>query len=235
MVIADHVNSQRRIGPRQHKANSVPFDELAREYDAWFDKAGSLIFHIETKAFREILTTLPKPWLEVGVGSGRFARELGIETGIDPSYKLIEMARYRGINSFLGRMEQKLFDEESFGTVFLICSLCFLDAPQEVLAEADRILMPGGKIVLGVVLKESPWGQLYSTKKTEGHRYYKHAIFYTYEEVAELIFQAGFGIERIISTLFQRPGKVHYVERHRNGYDPRAGFTIITAVKRQAG
>lgn len=231
MVIADHVNSQRRIGPRQHKAGSIPFDELAREYDAWFDKAGSLIFRIETKALKELLTTLQKPWLEVGVGSGRFARELGIETGIDPSYKLIEMARYRGINAFLGRVEQKLFEGESFGTVFFICSLCFIDAPRVVLNEANRILMPGGRVVLGLVLRESPWGQLYSIKKAEGHPYYKHANFYTYEEVADLIFHAGFSIERIISTLFQRPGRVHTIEQPRNGYDPRAGFSVITAIK----
>ena len=49
------------------------FDDLASEYDAWFDKEGSLIFFIELQAFRALLQSLPKPWLEVGVGSGRFA------------------------------------------------------------------------------------------------------------------------------------------------------------------
>ena len=31
--------------------------------------------------------------------------------------------------------------------------LCFLDSPLDVLKEVCRILVPGGKIVLGLVLK----------------------------------------------------------------------------------
>ena len=68
------------------------------------------------------------------------------------------MASERGINAFLGRGEQELFDEESFGTVFLIVTLCFLNSPLDVLRKAKRILIPGGKLVLGLVLKKSPWG-----------------------------------------------------------------------------
>jgi len=59
------------------------FDNLALAYDAWFEGEGKLIFAIETRALQEVLPSLPKPWLEVGVGSGRFAQALGIETGVD--------------------------------------------------------------------------------------------------------------------------------------------------------
>jgi SAM-dependent methyltransferase len=209
-----------------------PFDDLALEYDAWFDKEGSIIFFIEVQAFRSLLPSLPRPWLEIGVGSGRFAQALGIETGVDPSIKLVEMARKRGINAFLGWGEQGLFDEESFGTVFLIVTLCFLDSPLEVLKEASRILMPGGKIVLGLVLKESPWGQFYQQKKAKGHRFYKFATFYRCDEVVRLLTRAGFLTEKIVSTLFQRPGEVHRMEDPREGCFPDAGFTIIVARKR---
>jgi len=220
---------------RQSSTGWSPFDDLALEYDAWFDKEGSLIFFVEVQAFKSLLPTLPKPWLEVGVGSGRFAQALGIETGVDPSVKLVEMARRRGITAFLGRGEQELFDEESFGTVFLIVTLCFLDSPLDVLTEANRILMPGGKLVLGLVLKESPWGQLYQEKKKEAHRFYRYATFYSCDEVVRLMVQAGFVTEKIISTLFQRPGKVQHVEEPREGYSPDAGFVIIVAGKQAAG
>jgi len=227
-----HRTVERNVAIRRHNSSLSPFDDLALEYDAWFDKEGSLIFFIEAQAFRELLPTLPKPWLEIGVGSGRFAQALGIETGVDPSIKLIEMARRRGINVFLGQGEQELFDEESFGTVFLIVTLCFLDSPLEVLKEANRILMPDGKIVLGLVLKESAWGQFYQAKKAEGHRFYKFATFYSCDEVVRLLVKAGFLTEKIVSTLFQRPGEVHRVEEPRESYFPDAGFTIIVAGKR---
>jgi SAM-dependent methyltransferase len=218
---------------RQNNAEWSPFDDLAAEYDAWFDKDGSLIFFIEVKAFKPLLPSLPKPWLEIGVGSGRFAQALGIETGIDPSIKLAEMARHRGITAFLGRGEEELFNEQSFGTVFLIVTLCFLGHPPDVLKEANRILMPGGRIVLGLVLKESPWGQFYQLKKARGHRFYKHANFYSYEEIVGLLDQAGFVNEKTISTLFQRPGKAKHVEEPKEEYLPDAGFTIIVAGKRE--
>jgi SAM-dependent methyltransferase len=233
MSSTNYKTRQPKAGMKQHNSGVSPFDDLALEYDAWFDKEGSLVFFIEVQAFRGLLPSLPKPWLEIGVGSGRFAQALGIETGLDPSIKLIEMARRRGISAFLGRGEQGLFDEESFGTAFLIVTLCFLDSPLDVLKEAHRILIPGGKIVLGLVLKDSPWGQFYQAKKAQGHRFYKFATFYTYEETLKLLEQAGFSMEKIVSTLFQQPGKVEHVEEPKEGYFPDAGFTIIVAGKRE--
>ena len=213
---------------------SSPFDSMASEYDAWFDKDGSLIFAIEVKAFEMMLSTLPKPWLEIGVGSGRFAQALGIESGIDPSVNLVRMARQRGINVATGRGEEVSFHDGSFGTVFLIVTLCFLKYPVDVLKESSRILTPGGRIVLGLVLKESPWGRLYQQQKDEGHRSYKYATFYSYEDVVGLLTQAGFRAERVCSTLFQKPGDVQAMEGPREGYSPDAGFTIITASKMES-
>jgi len=207
------------------------FDSLASEYDAWFEQEGKPIFDIEVRAFQEILPLLPRPWLEVGVGSGRFAQALGIENGIDPSAKLLEIAKKRGITGFLARGEEKFFDEKAFGTVFLIVTLCFVASPLDVLRESHRILKDGGKIVLGLVLRDSPWGKHYLAKKTEGHRFYQHATFYSYEEVAKLLAHSRFTVEKIVSTLFQKPGAVTEMETPQEGFHPDAGFTIIVADK----
>ena len=233
MQSTNYVTRQPKAEMKMESGDISPFDGLALEYDAWFDREGSLIFSIEVQAFRELLPSLPKPWLEIGVGSGRFAQALGIETGVDPSIKLIEMARHRGLTAFLGRGEQELFDEESFGTVFLIVTLCFLDSPLDVLREANRILVPGGKIVLGLVLKESHWGQFYQQKKEKRHRFYRYANFYSCDEVVRLIVQAGFVTEKIVSTLFQKPGEVRCAEEPKEGYFSDAGFTIIVTGKRE--
>lgn len=210
---------------------TLDFDSLASAYDAWFDEEGKLIFAIEVKAFQEVLPLLPRPWLEVGVGSGRFAQALGIETGIDPSAKLLAVARRRGITGFLARGEEPLFDEETFGTAFLIVTLCFVESPLAVLREARRILKAGGKIALGLVLRDSPWGRFYLAKKEEGHRFYRHATFYSYDEVVKLLGKAGFTVEMVVSTLFQKPGKVEEMEAPREGLSHDAGFTIVVAGK----
>ena len=225
-------NQPRIAGTKRSKNLVSPFDNLASEYDAWFDKDGRLIFFIEVQAFKTLLPTLPRPWLEIGVGSGRFAQALGIETGIDPSTKLVRMARQRGINALQGWGEYNLFDVGTFRTVFLIVTLCFLGSPLDVLKKAKRVLTPDGKLVLGLVLKESPWGKFYQQKKDEGHRFYKYATFYSHNEVIRLLTQAGFVTERTISTLFQKPEDVQNMEIHREGYYLDAGFTIIVAGKK---
>lgn len=227
--------TNRKFGMKRKGTASVSlFDNLAAEYDAWFDKEGSLVFSVEVQALRKLLPLLPKPWLEIGVGSGRFAHALGIETGIDPSANLLKIADSRGINVFQARGEQQLFDGESFGAAFLIVTLCFLDSPMDVLKEANRILIPTGKIVLGLVLRESPWGKLYQQKRNEGHRFYKYATFYSCDEVVRLLVKAGFVVEKIVSTLFQKPGQVQHEEEPREGYFPNAGFIIIVAGKRRS-
>jgi SAM-dependent methyltransferase len=208
-----------------------PFDALASAYDAWFEDEGKLVFAIEGEAFQEVLPLLPKPWLEVGVGSGRFAKALGIKAGIDPSAKLLAIARGRGIKVFQAKGEERFFDEETFGTIFLIVTLCFVESPIAVLHEAHRILRKGGKIVLGLVLQDSPWGRFYSAKKEEKHRFYKHATFHSYQGVTEFLEHTGFTAEKVVSTLFQKPNEVDEMEMPREGFSPDAGFTVVVARK----
>jgi len=230
-VSSNYRGLESSVRAKRNNGDISPFDELAAQYDAWFDEEGKLTFAIEVQAFGDVLPSLPKPWLEIGVGSGRFAQALGIETGVDPSVKLLQIAKHRGINTYLGRGEQQLFKRESVGTVFLIVTLCFLVSPLDVLKEANRILIPNGRVVLGLVLRESPWGKFYQRKKDEEHRFYRYATFYRCDEVVSLLVKAGFVTERIVSTLFQKPDKVLHMEEPREGYSPDAGFTVITGAK----
>jgi len=208
-----------------------PFDCYALAYDEWFDSEGKIIFETEVRAFRELANMLPKPWIEIGVGTGRFAEALGIRTGLDSSAKMLEIAGRRGIETYSGQAERLPFDSSSFGTAFLIVTLCFLPAPVAALKETHRILIPGGKIVVGVVLRSSPWGRLYYKKKQGGHHLYKDATFYSYEELSSMLLTCGFIIEKVISTLFQKPDKIKNIELPRTGFSPEAGFTIIVAGK----
>ena len=207
------------------------FDSLAWAYDSWFEEEGRLIFASEVEALRQALPLLPRPWIEVGVGSGRFAQALGIDIGLDPSSRLLKIARNRGARVLLGRGEEAPFKDGSFGAIFFIATLCFIDSPNRILTEAARLLKSQGKVVLGLVLKESPWGQLYQREKETSHRFYRHATFYSYAEVEVLLMQTGFSIEKVASTLFQNPGKVNHIELPRQGFSADAGFAVILAGK----
>ena len=211
--------------------DNSPFESKASEYDAWFDGAGKLIFASEVEALRIVLSSLPNPWLEIGVGTGRFAQALGIKTGIDPAGKMLEIAKERGISVFQIQGEEQFFNKEIFGTVFLILTLCFVRFPLMILHEANRILKLDGKIVIGTILKDSPWGMYYQRKKEEGHYFYEHATFYSYEEMHQLLKESGFTIERVISTLFQKPGEVKEIEIPEEAYTADAGFNVIIAGK----
>ncbi|MBN1190356.1 MAG: class I SAM-dependent methyltransferase [Dehalococcoidales bacterium] len=207
------------------------FNELAAEYDAWFDGEGRNVFKTELNALQSLLPYLPEPWLEIGAGSGRFAQALGIKTGIEPSLNMGKAAARRGINIVRGTGEQQIFSDASFGTVFLITALCFVKEPLKVMEETYRLLKSGGKMVLGLILKDNPWGQTYEQQKREGHPIYAHATFYRCNEVARLTLQAGFSGERIVSTLFQKPGYVEYPEDPLDGFYRDAGFVVIVAGK----
>ena len=207
------------------------FDSIAADYDAWYDNEGKLAFEIELRALQDLLLSLPKPWLEVGVGSGRFAQALGIETGIDPSAKLLEIAMRRGIRGHLGVGEDMPFEEESFGTAFLIVMRCFADKPAEVIKGTHRVLKADGKLVIGTMLRTGPWAKFYLKLKAEGDDLFRHAHFLSHEELLKMLKQSGFSTEKTISTLFQGPGEVKKMELPQEAYFVDAGFTVIVARK----
>jgi SAM-dependent methyltransferase len=218
-------------GNSEERSADSPFESLAEKYDAWFDDKGKLIFEIEVSCLKELLSGLPRPWVEIGVGSGRFAEALGIDTGLEPSEKLGRMASLRGIQVKSGRGEDHVFPEASFGTAFIIVTLCFVDDPLMVLSRTSEMLVDGGRLVLGLVAAESPWARFYVSQGETGHPFYRVARFYEYEEVLGLIRGAGFEHERTLSCLFQKPGMVESMESPRDGFFRDAGFIAMVCEK----
>ncbi|MGQ9678702.1 MAG: class I SAM-dependent methyltransferase [bacterium] len=208
-----------------------PFDEQAAKYDAWYDTKGKLAFEIELAALNPLLNDLPQPWLEVGVGSGRFAERLGIKIGVDLSEKLLELARKRGIQVYNASGEKLPFADCSFGTVFLLTTWEFLPEPLTVLKEIYRVLVPEGRFVNGYLDREGKWGKSYLVKAQQGHPLFKCARFDNYQTVVALTKQAGFEIDRTVSTLFQGPEETVVIEEPKEGYSPGASFVVLVGRK----
>lgn len=214
------------------KGIAEAFDVCAEDYDRWFDSPqGKVLFEMEVEAVRLLMKDLEKPFLEIGVGTGRFAKELKIDFGVDPSSKALEMAKRRKIKVKKARGEKLPFKDKTFGAVFLLFTLCFVDNPQKVVSEAKRVLKKGGSLIIGIINRESQWGQLYIKKKAEGHPIYRHARFYNISEAEKIAKKAGMTVAAYSSTLCQPPSETPYKEAAHKGLADGAGFVCILARK----
>ena len=213
------------------KANALPqtqpFDQLAARYDAWFDSPdGRPIFELEVSCLRDVMTPSGGRWLEVGVGTGRFAQALGVEEGIDPSVPMLEFAAKRGIRTRRGHGEDLPYADGSFDGVLMVVTICFLSDPESAIRECARVLKKGGHLVVGLVPSDSAWGGLYSRRGRGGHPFYSVATFYRSEEVIGMAGSAGFGPVRAASCLFSAPGEQLNASR-REGIVAGAGFVAM--------
>ncbi len=208
---------------------TAPFDALANDYDAWYDEpVGRAILAAELACLRRLVDTCSGRWIEVGVGSGRFAAGLEIGEGIDPAESMLRIAARRGVRTHLGTAENLPFPDGSFDGILLALTLCFIDDPAEALQECCRVLAGNGVLLVGIVPADSPWGWLYARKKAEGHRIYASATFRTVRETVGLVEAAGFHLRNAASTLLWDPDEqVESPPRLEDGADPRAGFVAL--------
>jgi ubiquinone/menaquinone biosynthesis C-methylase UbiE len=201
------------------------FDAYYKKYDAWYDKH-RFAFLSEVAAIRKVLPQESKG-LEIGVGTGRFAACLGVTIGIDPSSRMLDIAQERGVNVRMAVGEDIPFLNEAFDYVAILISLCFVESPQKVLAEAYRVLRKSGRIIVGIVDRESFLGKYYRSKKSV---FYKQAKFFSVQEATSLLEGAGFCSFSYYQTLSVLPDKMKAVERPKRGFG-KGGFVVISAIK----
>ncbi|MDQ7038617.1 MAG: class I SAM-dependent methyltransferase [Aquificota bacterium] len=207
------------------------FNLLSERYDAWYETPfGRSAYELECECVKRLLPAF-KTGVEIGVGTGRFAVKLGVRFGVDPSENMILKAKERGVVAVLGRTESLPFRDSVFDLALMIVTLCFLDNPLIALKEARRVIEPRGKLVLGLITRESMWAEFYMKKAREGHPIYREARFYSLSEVRYMLEEAGFRIEAVLYTLIEEPQDRRPVKNReiKEGTDPLAGFTCIRA------
>lgn len=182
------------------------FDRISDAYDDWYDQPeGKAIFNEELDCLSLVWRDYSGRWLEVGVGTGRFAKALGIAHGVDLSREMAAIAARRGVSAQVGRAEQLPFRGECFDGALMALTLCFLENPEAAFMECARVLRQNGKLVVGTVPADSLWGAAYEKKKAEGHPVYSHARFRTVEEIVGLAGKARFALQDARSALFRGP------------------------------
>jgi ubiquinone/menaquinone biosynthesis C-methylase UbiE len=207
----------------------LSFDEIAEIYDQWYDTpAGKAIFNAEVICLKQLGGLFKGRWLEVGVGTGRFASNLGIIEGIDPSLNMRKIAAARGIRTYAGYAESLPFPDASFDGVLIAMSLCFFKAPDQALKECSRILQPAGQLLIGEVPADTYWGESYEKKKATGHPIYSLADFRSSMEILALAGQAGFSLQNMACSLFWSPDSLPETNpRVEEGIRPGAGFLCL--------
>ncbi|MBN2483952.1 MAG: class I SAM-dependent methyltransferase [Candidatus Omnitrophica bacterium] len=203
------------------------FDKYYKQYDAWYDR-NTFSYLSELEAVKNFLPRKGKG-LEIGVGTGRFAHALGIQYGIDPSKEMLKIAAWRGVHVQQAAGEDIPFPEDTFDYVAIIISLCFVHDPLKVLKESYRVLKQNGRIILGIVDKNSFLGKFYQKKKSI---FYKDAHFFSVEEISKLLAITEFPKVDYSQTLFDLPSEMTAVQKPRKGYG-QGGFVVISARKRE--
>ncbi len=205
-----------------------PFRTEVDRYERWFEE-NRAVYESELRLVRALFPG-SGAGLEVGVGTGRFAAPLGIGLGIEPSPAMAARARARGVAVVRGRGEALPFFDRSFARVLIVVTLCFAEDPGKMLAEAWRVLAPGGTLGVGIVDRDSPWGRHYLAQKEE-NPFYRAARFASAGEVeARLRALAPRRLEAG-QTLFAPPPRLSAPEFPRPGYGT-GGFVFFVASKR---
>jgi SAM-dependent methyltransferase len=115
------------------------FDELVKDYDSWFEKYPK-IYEEEIKTIKQLLPE--GKGIEIGVGTGRFAAPLGIKFGIEPSIKMGEIAKKRGIKVVNITAEEMNFEEE-FDFALIVTTICFVKDPLKTFQNIYKALKKG--------------------------------------------------------------------------------------------
>lgn len=208
---------------------ATPFDGRAQEYDSWYDEPeGAAIFREELEALLLVKGRAPGRWLEVGVGTGRFATALKVSDGVDPSNAMLALAAARGIRTECGVAEHLPYDNAAFDGVLTVASLCFMDEPGEAIEECARVLKRKGVLVAGIIPSASPWGEEYVCRGTAGHPVYSRACFLSIEETVRLAAAAGLLLRDAASALLWPPSDTETHDcRVARGARPDAGFVAL--------
>jgi len=199
------------------------FEKTWKSYDEWFDGHQAL-YQSELAALKKVV-----PYgagLEIGVGTGRFAVPLGVRFGLDPAFKVLRLAKKRGIRVVQGLGESLPFKDKSFDFVQIVFVIEFIDNLLLFLREAVRTLRRNGALILGFIDRESRWGKYYA--RDPSHKKYFHPP--SPEEVLDIFNKIGLEFREACQTLFQPPPDISRKEEPRSGFG-RGGFVVLMATK----
>ncbi len=210
--------------------NADPYRDNAVQYDRWFEK-NRFVYDAELRAVRSLVGPGAHPGIEVGAGTGRFAKPLGIKIGIEPSAGMGKIARARGIEVIGGVAENLPLKNSAAGFILMVTTICFVNDIHKTFKESFRVLREGGALIIGMIDRGSPAGQEYSKQKRNSP-FYERAAFYSVDEVLGILGQTGFRDFDLRQTIFHGISDITEKEIVKTGHGEGL-FAVIRGKKNQ--
>lgn len=204
--------------------NNKAFIHNTDRYDEWFDKNINA-YQSELKAIRKL--GINGKSIEIGAGTGKFAKPLGIKLGIEPTREMYLRAVDIGMDIAAGTAEELPLRSGHFDWVLMVTTICFVTDTGKSMAEMLRILKKGGKCAIALVDKDTELGRKYLAKKAESE-FYKDAVFYSAGEVVSCMKKAG--LSNIYAWQTLADPSLQDVEEPKQGFGT-GGFAVICGEK----
>ena len=177
---------------------------------------GDLTEQLEQRA---IFSLLGEPGglkvLDVGCGDGTNAMEVsrrgGNAFGLDRSLPMLTAAKTRADLSDAttqfcqGTGDSLPFRDSSFDLVLAVTVLCWLPEPIAALKEMNRVLRPGGTLVVGELGRWSLWALVRRLRGLMGSRSWRGCHFWTVKELARVLARAGLRAREIRCAVYYPP------------------------------
>ena len=193
------------MSPAKQEKIRKHYDTIADTYDHHYDHPRGRNYH--THVSNSLMSGLPPVGnlLDIGCGTGLFVEKYikngGQATGLDISRKMIEQARKRckATEFTLGTGEKLPFRDHAFDAVASLLVFSYVRDPAGMLAEAYRVLRPGGAISICTLGKKLITRGIPAIYQISEKMNVRHVVmkdfgehYYDENEMRELFSQAGF-------------------------------------------
>ncbi len=224
-------------------------DDLARRYRTWREHSlGAVTEKLEVAAVLEALAPLSgKRILDAGCGDGTYSLETAergaLVTGVDLSEDMLAVARQRSAARAIavrwrqGDVLALPFPDASFDLAMAITLLCLVPDPRGAVRELSRVLVPGGRLVIGDLHRWSLWAMERRIRGWLGNSFWRGARFWTASTLRDLLVNSNLQPGRARGVAYYPP--LGPVARLMAPVDPLlarlgsfgAAFLIVEGVK----
>lgn len=191
--------------------------DLAERYRAWRKRTlGAVTERLELAAVMDFLAPVEgKRVLDAGCGDGAYslaAAERGARvTGVDLSDEMLAAARERSaergftVNWKQGNILALPFPDSSFDLAVAITLLCLVPDPRGAVRELSRVLVPGGRLVIGELHRWSLWAMKRRIRGWTGNSFWRGSRFWTTSALRDLLAESNLRPGRVRGVAYYPP------------------------------